>query len=126
MLSIQPKPPNLPDRVPFLTLGVCIALGSFLAMLGLMQPNRPLFAHARFSLSGCPTFPATAAAESDLNTAIACFNTINTAGTGFIFTGWSGDCSGTAECILTIDTPKTISAVFAEAAYQALLPIVLD
>lgn len=44
---------------------------------------------------------------------------------GFTFIGWSGDCSGTADCILTINAPKTVSATFAPAGLKIFLPAVL-
>ncbi len=35
-----------------------------------------------------------------------------TADTGFSFTGWTGDCTGTDPCLLTIDTDKGVTATF--------------
>jgi predicted extracellular nuclease len=39
------------------------------------------------------------------------------AGTGFTFTGWSGACSGTAGCTVTMDALKSVSATFAINTY---------
>jgi hypothetical protein len=35
-----------------------------------------------------------------------------TATTGSTFTGWSGACSGTGDCVVTIDTAKSVTATF--------------
>ena len=35
-----------------------------------------------------------------------------TADTGYAFTGWTGDCSGTGACTLTVDTDKRLGATF--------------
>jgi uncharacterized repeat protein (TIGR02543 family) len=51
-------------------------------------------------------------------------NLMATPSTGFVFTGWSGDCSGTASCGLVMDGDKTVTASFAPAA--AALPGDLD
>ncbi len=42
------------------------------------------------------------------------------AGPGSVFSGWSGDCSGTAPCLIEIDGDKTVTANFALAASHAL------
>jgi hypothetical protein len=40
---------------------------------------------------------------------------------GWLFTGWSGDCSGAAPlCALTMDAPKTVTAQFAQARRLAV------
>jgi Divergent InlB B-repeat domain len=31
----------------------------------------------------------------------------------FVFTGWSGDCTGTGPCVLTMNTPKSVTTTFA-------------
>lgn len=36
-------------------------------------------------------------------------------GHGYIFTGWSGDCSGTKKCLLVIDGNKTVTATFTKS-----------
>jgi uncharacterized repeat protein (TIGR02543 family) len=51
-------------------------------------------------------------------------NLMATPSTGFVFTGWSGDCSGTASCGFVMDGDKTVMASFAPAA--AALPGDLD
>lgn len=38
------------------------------------------------------------------------------AGSGFTFLGWSGACSGTASCTVTMDTDKTVAATFATSS----------
>lgn len=38
-----------------------------------------------------------------------------TPGDGFVFAGWTGDCTGTDVCQLTMDGPKTVNASFAPA-----------
>ncbi len=40
-----------------------------------------------------------------------------------IFTGWSGACSGTADCMVTMDAAKTVTATFALEAHDNYLPI---
>jgi hypothetical protein len=45
---------------------------------------------------------------------------------GFIFSGWSGDCGGTAECTLTMNSPKYVTANFVEADYEVFLPAVFS
>jgi len=35
-----------------------------------------------------------------------------TAATGYTFTGWSGACSGTGACVVTMNADKTITATF--------------
>ena len=35
-----------------------------------------------------------------------------TPGDGWAFTGWSGACSGTAECTVTMDAAKSVTATF--------------
>jgi hypothetical protein len=35
-----------------------------------------------------------------------------TPATGSLFTGWSGDCTGTGSCVVTMDTAKSITATF--------------
>jgi len=37
--------------------------------------------------------------------------------TGTTFTGWSGDCSGTGNCILTMNVPHTVTATFTLNSY---------
>jgi hypothetical protein len=36
-------------------------------------------------------------------------------GSGSIFTGWGGACSGTGSCVVTIDAPESVTATFAQA-----------
>jgi predicted outer membrane repeat protein len=47
------------------------------------------------------------------------------ANAGFILAGWSGDCSGTADCIITMDAAKNVTATFAEPAYEIFISIVI-
>jgi uncharacterized repeat protein (TIGR02543 family) len=42
---------------------------------------------------------------------------------GFLFTGWGGDCSGTAACTLTMDGPRTVSATFGPIPTMFLLSV---
>jgi uncharacterized repeat protein (TIGR02543 family) len=42
---------------------------------------------------------------------------------GYIFDHWSGDCTGTSNCSVTMDTDKTVTAVFSEYVPS---PVVLD
>lgn len=39
-----------------------------------------------------------------------------TPATGSTFTGWSGACSGTGSCVVTMDAPKTVTAAFTLAS----------
>lgn len=34
---------------------------------------------------------------------------------GSVFTGWTGDCSGTGSCVVTMDSAKNVNAVFTDA-----------
>jgi predicted outer membrane repeat protein len=47
-----------------------------------------------------------------------------TADMGFVFSGWSGDCSGTAVCALTMNSPKNVTAAFVKAPYGIFFPAV--
>jgi uncharacterized repeat protein (TIGR02543 family) len=51
---------------------------------------------ATYSCSeGCPTVTLTATADP-----------------GWVFVGWSGDCEGTGECVLTMDDDRSVTATF--------------
>ena len=52
---------------------------------------------------------ATCAAEFDKGAAVTL---AQSAGDGFQFSGWGGACSGTADCAVTLDAAKTVTAVF--------------
>ena len=41
---------------------------------------------------------------------------IATAGAGFVFTGWSGACTGTGSCSVTMATAQTVNATFRNAS----------
>lgn len=43
--------------------------------------------------------------------------------TGYRFSGWSGDCSGTGDCVLSMNAPHNISATFTPIASYALTVI---
>jgi uncharacterized repeat protein (TIGR02543 family) len=43
--------------------------------------------------------------------------------TGYRFAGWSGACSGTASCILTMDAAKSVTAVFEAVDVDFLLTV---
>jgi hypothetical protein len=45
------------------------------------------------------------------------------ADTGSTFTGWGGACSGTGDCVVTMDTAKSVTATF--AIYRVYLPLVM-
>ena len=47
------------------------------------------------------------------------------ADTGSTFTGWSGDCSGTAVCEVTMDAAKSVTATFTTTVYDVFLPIIM-
>ena len=44
---------------------------------------------------------------------------------GFTFTGWSGACSGTADCVVTISTAKNVTATFEEERFYVFLPTII-
>jgi len=44
---------------------------------------------------------------------------------GFIFTGWSGACSGTADCVVTINAAKNVTATFEEERFYIFLPTII-
>jgi len=50
---------------------------------------------------------------------------IATADTGSTFTGWSGACSGTAACVVTMDAAKSVTATFMVTVYDVFLPIIM-
>lgn len=41
---------------------------------------------------------------------------------GSTFIGWSGDCSGTGQCTVTMDAPKSVTATFSLNTYVVTLP----
>jgi len=45
---------------------------------------------------------------------------------GSTFTGWSGNCSGTGSCTVTMDAPKSVTATFALATYAITWPAVTN
>jgi hypothetical protein len=45
------------------------------------------------------------------------------ADTGSTFTGWGGACSGTGDCVVTMDAAKSVTATF--AIYRVYLPLVM-
>jgi hypothetical protein len=45
-----------------------------------------------------------------------------TASTGSTFTGWSGACSGTGTCAVTMDADKTVTAIFGSGAFNKSSP----
>ncbi|MBV1909363.1 MAG: SdiA-regulated domain-containing protein, partial [Kangiellaceae bacterium] len=50
-----------------------------------------------------------------------------TADTGFSFVGWSGACSGTSSCLLTMNEAKVVTAIFIEeTANEFLLTVSLE
>jgi len=48
-----------------------------------------------------------------------------TANTGSTFTGWGGACSGTADCVVTMDAAKSVTATFTGTVYDVFLPIIM-
>jgi hypothetical protein len=52
-----------------------------------------------------------------------------TADTGSTFAGWSGDCSGTGTCVVTMSAAKSVTATFTldetETHYNVFLPMVV-
>ena len=47
---------------------------------------------------------------------------VATAADGSTFTGWSGDCSGTGNCVVTMTVPRSVTATF---SFRIFLPLVL-
>jgi Divergent InlB B-repeat domain len=45
------------------------------------------------------------------------------ANTGSVFIGWAGACTGTGECVVTVDTAMDVTATFAIG--RLYLPIIL-
>jgi uncharacterized repeat protein (TIGR02543 family) len=45
------------------------------------------------------------------------------ADTGSTFTGWGGACSGTANCVVTMDAAKTVTATFTLDTQDYYFPI---
>jgi hypothetical protein len=60
------------------------------------------------------TSSGTCSAQFESGTAVALSAT---AGVGSVFTGWSGDCGGTASCQLTTDDNRTVTAGFDLATF---------
>jgi Fe-S cluster biogenesis protein NfuA len=48
-----------------------------------------------------------------------------TANTGSTFTGWSGACSGTTVCQVTMNEAKNVVATFDEEEFQVYLPVIM-
>jgi hypothetical protein len=46
------------------------------------------------------------------------------ADTGSIFTGWSGTCTSTGDCVVTMDGAKSVTAEFELATYFLYLPVI--
>ena len=46
------------------------------------------------------------------------------ADTGSTFTGWSGDCSGTAACVVIMYAAKSVTATFM-VTYDVFLPVIM-
>ena len=46
-----------------------------------------------------------------------------TPSTGYSFTGWGGNCSGTGACTVTMDAPKTVMATFTAASTKKTLTV---
>jgi hypothetical protein len=49
------------------------------------------------------------------------------ADTGSIFTGWSGACTGTGDCVVTLDAAKAVTATFTleEIKFKVYLPVIV-
>lgn len=48
---------------------------------------------------------------------------IATAGPNATFMGWSGDCNGTANCVITVDAPKSITATFNRIQFNLVVAV---
>jgi hypothetical protein len=57
----------------------------------------------------------TCSANLDYGTLVTVTATPNT---GSIFTGWSGDCTGTGDCVLTMDASHTATAIFTSIVHK--------
>ena len=44
---------------------------------------------------------------------------------GSTFTGWSGACSGTAACEVTMDAAKSVTATFMITEYDVFIPVIM-
>ena len=49
----------------------------------------------------------------------------HTADTGSIFVGWSGACTGTSDCAVTMTDIQSVTATFSEEEYILYLPVIL-
>ena len=80
------------------------------------QISRTVTAHVAGSGTGEVTStPAGIACPDDCGDGFGAGNSVTltqVADAGSIFTGWSGDCTGTGACNLTIDGPKDVTATF--------------
>jgi hypothetical protein len=67
---------------------------------------------------------ATCSADYDYNTAVTL---TATADPGSTFRGWSGaGCSGTGNCVVTMDAAKSVTAEFTLEEHRLYLPLVWD
>jgi hypothetical protein len=69
--------------------------------------------------------PAGIACPSECSEAFARGTTVTLAATpsgGSTFTGWSGDCTGTGPCLLTMDVPHSVTASFAPPSVTEVYP----
>src|SRR5215467_13824165 len=64
--------------------------------------------------------PGTCSANFDSGTQVTL---VATPGDTFAFSGWSGDCSGTGNCVLTLDSASSVTAAFG-ATLQAINHII--
>jgi uncharacterized repeat protein (TIGR01451 family) len=46
------------------------------------------------------------------------------AAAGSTFTGWSGSCTGTGQCVVTIDNAKSATATFTKIEYKIYIPLI--
>jgi len=72
--------------------------------------------------AGCALGSATCTASLDYNTAVSL---TATPAAGYVFSGWSGACTGTDACNVTLDSAKTVTANFAVAptAYRVSVTV---
>jgi hypothetical protein len=106
--------------------GACSGSGACTVTMNADKTVGATFAPDVFTLTitvtGLGAVDATAANEAPFSCSLACARsyprgtTVTLAATpaaGQVFTGWSGDCTGTAPCMLPIDGDRVVTATFA-------------
>lgn len=80
--------------------------------------SAPLSTSVPIGINGCTNTGGVCAAGFDTGTTVVL--TPTPTGSGFVFSGWGGDCSGNGNCTLSMTTLRTASATFSTVPTYAL------